>query len=75
MIWLCQVWGIKLGAAMPPFFMATTITIDGVTATFTWQDDQTLDESADVDFFVDATNLTATMVPQSTVGTGSDVAP
>ena len=75
MIWYCQVWGIKLGAAMPPFFMATTIKVDGTLATFSWQDDQTLDEMADVDYYVDAENLTDTMVPKSTVGTGADVAP
>ena len=55
--------------------MATTIKVDGSVADFTWQDDQLLDESADVDYFVTAENLTETMVPLSTVGTGTDVAP
>lgn len=55
--------------------MATTIKVDGTVADFTWQDDQSLDESAAVDYFVTATNLTATMVPLSTVGTASDATP
>ena len=58
---------------MPSFFMATTIKVDGVLATFTWQADQLLDEDSLVDFYVPATNLVDTLVPESTVGTGSDV--
>ena len=50
--------------------MATTIKVDGTVADFTWQDDQLLDESADVDFFV--VGNVGNYVPQSTVGTGSD---
>lgn len=53
--------------------MATTIKVDTVLATFTWQDDQALDPAADVDYFVPASNLTATYVPQSQTGKGSDV--
>ena len=37
---------------MPPFFMATTIKVDGTAQTFSWQDDQTLDPLAAVDLFV-----------------------
>ena len=37
---------------MPPFFMATTIKVDGTVADFTWQDDQLLDPAADVDIVV-----------------------
>lgn len=58
---------------MPSFFMATTIKVDGVLATFTWQADQLLSEDSLVDFYVPATNLVDTLVPESTVGTGSDV--
>ena len=58
---------------MPSFFMATTIKVDGKLATFTWQADQLLDEDSLVDFYVPATNLVDTLVPESTVGTGSDV--
>lgn len=58
---------------MPPFFMATTIKVDGTIAPFTWQDDQLLDEDSLVDFYVPATNLVDTLVPESTVGTGGDV--
>jgi hypothetical protein len=58
---------------MPPFFMATTIKVDGTIAPFTWQDDQLLDEDSLVDFYVQATNLVDTFVPGSTVGTGGDV--
>ena len=54
--------------------MATTIKVDSVLATFTWQDDQTLDPAADVDYFVPATNAEITYVPLSQVGKGSDVA-
>ena len=57
---------------MLPFFMATTIKVDTVLATFTWQDDQTLDPASSVDYFVPATNLDETYVPQSQVGKGSD---
>lgn len=53
--------------------MATTIKVDGTVADWTWQDDQTLDPAADVDYFVPASNLTATYVPQSQTGKGSDV--
>ena len=60
-----------LGAAMPPFFMATTIKVDTVLQTFSWQDDQTLDPLAAVDLFVPATN-TDDWVPESTAGSGSD---
>lgn len=62
---------------MPPFFMATTIKVDGSVAAFTWQDDQLLDKLADVDYCVDgntATTPAILMVPFSTVGTGSDAA-
>ena len=58
---------------MPSFFMATTIKVDGVLATFTWQADQLLSEDSLVDFYVPAANLVDTLVPESTVGTGSDV--
>jgi hypothetical protein len=58
---------------MPSFFMATTIKVDGKVATFTWQADQLLDEDSLVDFYVPATNLVDTLVPESTVGTGGDV--
>ena len=57
---------------MPPFFMATTIKVDGTIAPFTWQDDQLLDEDSLVDYFVQAENLDDTLVPQSTYGAGSD---
>ena len=43
---------------MPPFFMATTITIDGTTASNTWQDDQVLDPATDVDLFTLTPDLT-----------------
>ena len=52
--------------------MATTIKVDGVLATFTWQADQLLDEDSLVDFYEPAANLVDTLVPRSTVGTGSD---
>ena len=58
-----------LGAAMPPFFMATTIKVDTVLQTFSWQDDQTLAPMDDVDIFVDGKGG---YVPESTSGTGSD---
>ena len=54
--------------------MATTIKVDNVLATFTWQDDQTLDPATDVDYFVPATNAEYTYVPQSQAGKGIDVA-
>jgi hypothetical protein len=57
---------------MPSFFMATTIKVDGTIAPFTWQDDQLLDEDSLVDYFVPAANLVDTLVPYTTVGTGSD---
>ena len=59
---------------MPPFFMATTIKVDGTIAPFTWQDDQLLDEDSLVDFYVPATNKVDTFVPGSTAGSGVDVA-
>lgn len=62
-----------LGAAMPPFFMATTIKVDTVLQTFSWQDDQTLDPLDAVDLFVPGTN-SDDWVPESTAGTGGDVA-
>lgn len=43
---------------MPPFFMATTIKIDSVLSTLTWQDDQLLDPAADVDLVVLSEDLT-----------------
>ena len=52
--------------------MATTIKVDGTVATFSWQDDQSLDPGADVDYYKDAENLDTTMVPKSTVGKGAD---
>jgi len=52
--------------------MATTIKVDGVLATFTWQADQLLDEDSLVDFYVPATKLVDTLVPRSTVGTAGD---
>ncbi len=60
---------------MPSFFMATTIKVDGKVAAFTWQADQLLNEDSLVDFYVPATNLVDTLVPESTVGTGGDVKP
>ena len=69
--WLHLFGAIMLGAAMPPFFMATTIKVDTVVQTFSWQDDQTLDPLAAVDLFVPATN-TDDWVPESTAGSGSD---
>ena len=58
-----------LGAAMPPFFMATTIKVGNVLQTFSWQDDQTLAPMDDVDIFVEGKDG---YVPESTKGTGSD---
>ena len=52
--------------------MATTIKVDSAVATFTWQDDQTLDKLADVDYFVDGVNTEASMFPLSTSGTVGD---
>lgn len=60
-----------LGAAMPPFFMATTIKVDTVLQTFSWQDDQTLEPLDAVDLFVPGTNVDD-WVPESTAGTGND---
>ena len=54
--------------------MATTIKVDGTLATNTWQDDQLLDCYDDVDYFVEATNLANTYVPQSQAGKGADSA-
>jgi len=67
--WLHLYEAIMLGAAMPPFFMATTIKVDTVLQTFSWQDDQTLDPLAAVDVFVEGKDG---YVPESTAGTGSD---
>ena len=61
-----------MGQRCPPFFMATTIKVDGTLATNTWQDDQLLDCYDDVDYFVPATNLTDGYVPQSQAGKGAD---
>ena len=60
-----------LGAAMPPFFMATTIKLDGTAIDMPWQDDQTLDPSAAVDLFVPGTN-SGEWTPASQVGKGGD---
>lgn len=38
--------------------MATTIKVDEVLATFTWQDDQLLNPAADVDYVVLSDDLT-----------------
>ena len=62
-----------LGAAMPPFFMATTIKVDTVVQTFSWQDDQTLDPLAAVDLVVPGTN-SGEWTPFSEVGKGGDAA-
>ena len=67
--WLHLFGAIMLGAAMPPFFMATTIKVDTVLQTFSWQDDQTLDPLAEVDVFVPGKDG---YIPESTAGTGSD---
>ena len=55
--------------------MATTIKVDGVLATFTWQADQLLDEDSLVDFYRPGTNKPTELFPESTLGTGGDVAP
>ena len=60
-----------LGAAMPPFFMATTIKVDTVLQTFSWQDDQALDPLADVDLFVPGEN-SGEWTPASQAGKGGD---
>ena len=52
--------------------MATTIKVDGTVAPNTWQDDQLLNCYDDVDYFVPATNLGDTYVPQSQAGKGTD---
>ena len=62
-----------LGAAMPPFFMATTIKLDGTVIDMPWQDDQTLDPMADVDLFVPGEN-SGEWTPASQVGKGGDAA-
>ena len=67
--WLHLYEAIMLGAAMPPFFMATTIKVDTVVQTFSWQDDQTLDPLTAVDLFAPGKDG---YVPESTAGTGSD---
>lgn len=59
---------------MPSFFMATTIKIDGVLATFTWQADQLLSEDSLVDFYRPGTNKPDELFPESTLGTGGDAA-
>lgn len=56
---------------MPPFFMATTIKVDGSVADFTWQDDQLLDPAADVDLVVLSDDLTEgypTSAPKAEAG-------
>ena len=63
-----------LGAAMPPFFMATTIKVDGTTQTFSWQDDQALDPLAAVDLFVLGEN-SGEWTPASQAGKGGDKKP
>ena len=55
--------------------MATTIKVDGTKVTNTWQDDQSLNPYADVDYFVEAKNLDETYVPQSQYGKGADKDP
>ena len=62
-----------LGAAMPPFFMATTIKVDTVLQTFSWQDDQALDPLEAVDLFVPGTN-SGEWTPESEAGKGGDAA-
>ena len=71
--WLHLLGAIMLGAAMPPFFMATTIKVDTVLQTFSWQDDQTLDPLADVDLVVPGTN-SGEWTPTSQLGKGGDAA-
>ena len=62
-----------LGAAMPPFFMATTIKVDGTLLDMPWQDDQALDPMADVDLVVPGLN-SGEWTPQSQLGKGGDAA-
>ena len=69
--WLHLFGGIMLGVAMPPFFMATTIKVDTVLQTFSWQDDQTLDPLTAVDLFVPGTN-SGEWTPASEAGKGGD---
>ena len=69
--WLHLFGAIMLGAAMPPFFMATTIKVDTVVQTFSWQDDQTLDPITDVDLFVPGEN-SGEWTPVSEAGKGND---
>ena len=69
--WLHHLGAIMLGAAMPPFFMATTIKVDTVLQTFSWQDDQALDPLAAVDLFVPGTN-SGEWTPESQAGKGGD---
>ena len=69
--WLQFHEAIMLGAAMPPFFMATTIKVDTVVQTFSWQDDQTLDPLAAVDLVVPGTN-SGEWTPTSQAGKGGD---
>ena len=54
--------------------MATTIKVDGVLATFTWQADQLLSEDSLVDLYRPGTNKPAELFPESTLGTGGDAA-
>ena len=55
--------------------MASTILINGEETNFSWQADQSLKPDSLVDLFTKATNETDTLVPESTVGTGSDTPP
>ena len=71
--WLHLFRAIMLGAAMPPFFMATTIKVDTVLQTFSWQDDQTLDPLAAVDLVVPGEN-SGEWTPTSELGNGGDAA-
>ena len=53
--------------------MATTIKVDTVLQTFSWQDDQTLDPLTAVDLVVPGTN-SGEWTPTSQVGKGGDAA-
>ena len=55
--------------------MASTILINGEATDYSWQSDQSLKSDSLVDLYVKAENETDTMVPESTVGTGSDTPP
>ena len=52
--------------------MASTILINGEATDYSWQSDQSLKSDSLVDLYVTAENETDTMVPERTVGTGSD---